>query len=89
MDLQQAEDVKDSKFDLPLYYFERLSETSLNHYFTMFERRFAAVLGNLSKTHGIAEMALAMGIKTYEDNIAQTILEYIKNDLKRRKLMQR
>ena len=55
----------------------------------MLERRFASVAGNLKKTHGIAEMALAMGIKTYEDNIADSVLGYIKNDLKRRKLMQR
>jgi hypothetical protein len=55
----------------------------------MLERRFAAVAGHIKKTNGIAEMALAMGIKTYEDNIANSVLTYIKNDFKRRKLMQR
>lgn len=89
MTIQKPEDATDKRFELPLYHFERLSDTGLNHYFSMLERRFAAVLGNLKKTHGIAEMALAMGIKTYEDNIADSILTYIKNDLKKRKLMQR
>lgn len=89
MNIQQPADATDKKFDLPVYHFERLSETALNHYHGMLERRFASVAGNLKKTHGIAEMALAMGIKTYEDNIADSVLGYIKNDLKRRKLMQR
>lgn len=89
MNIQQPADTTDARFDLPVYYFERLSETALNHYYAMLERRFGSLLGNLKKTHGIAEMALAMGIKTYEDNIANSVLGYIKNDLKRRKLMQR
>ncbi|HEX6190767.1 MAG TPA: patatin-like phospholipase family protein [Chitinophagaceae bacterium] len=89
MQIQQPDDASDKKFDLPLYYFERLSETALNHYFVMFERRFSALAGNLKKTNGIAEMALAMGIKTFEDNIADSVLNYIKNDFKKRKLMQK
>jgi len=89
MQVRKPEDATDKNMELPLYYFERLSETALNHYFTMLEQRFATVAGNLKKTHGVAEMALAMGIKTFEDNIAGSILEYIKNDFKRRKLMQR
>lgn len=89
MQVKKPEDVTDKNLELPLYHFERLSETDLNHYFTMLEQRFAAVAGNIKKTNGIAEMALAMGIKTYEDNIADSVLTYIKNDFKRRKLMQR
>lgn len=89
MDTRFPEDARDSRFDLPVYHFERLSETALNHYYSMIERRFAALMGNLKKTEGIAEMALAMGIRTYEDNIANSLLNYIKNDFKKRKLMQR
>jgi hypothetical protein len=89
MDIKQPDDARNKKLDLPLYHFERLSDTALNHYFTMLEKRFSALAMNLKKTHGIAEMALAMGVKTYEDNIATSVLDNIKNDLKRRKLMQR
>ena len=89
MQIQQPDDATDKKFDLPLYYFERLSDTALNHYFVMLERRFTSLAGNLKKTNGIAEMALAMGIKSFEDNVADSVLNYIKNDFKKRKLMQK
>lgn len=89
MQVKKPEDAVDKNLDLPVYHFERLTETALDHYYSMLEQRFAAVAGNLKKTNGIAEMALAMGIRTYEDNIAGWILESIKADFKRRKLMQR
>ncbi len=84
---RMPEDAKDSALDLPLYHFERLEESAFNHHFVMLEQRFAALAGNFSKTSGIAEMALAMAIKTYEDNVATSVLNFIRNDLKRRKLM--
>lgn len=87
MDIQKPEEAKDKKFDLPVYHFERLSETALNHYFNMLGRRFSTLMMNLKNVSGLAEMALAMGVKTYEDRIAGNVLDYIKGDLKRRKLM--
>ena len=89
MNITKPADTTDSKFDLPLYFFERLSDSALNHYYEMLETRFNHVMSNLKRTQGIAQMALAMGIKTFEDNIADSVLNYIKNDFKRRKLMQK
>ncbi len=87
MNMMQPADATDKRLDLPLYHFERLSETALNHYYRKLERRFATVASHMKKTKGIVEMALAGMIRAYEDDFANGALRFIKNDLKRRKLM--